>query len=641
MRNDIQALRGLAVLLVVLYHADLFGLSAGFLGVDIFFIISGFLITGMIRKEVEAGSFEFSRFYIRRVRRLLPAAYVVIALTGLASMALLDSSELRNFAIQAIGAVTFTSNLVLWQQIGYFEASASLKPLLHMWSLSIEEQYYLIIPVALVLLPRKSWLPLAVLGVMLSFAGCIYFLFRDPEAAFYMLPTRAWELGIGSVAALLSAKKQQTLRIAFKPLFWPAVLVVMAVPGFGLGFPHPGIEALAVCLATVIIILCHDEAVASHFSVLILRKVGDVSYSLYLVHWPIFAFINNVYLDEPSVVVRFAACGVSLVLAVLLYRFIETPFRRHGDSNRKFVGGVALGSVGLLAFSSGVFATGVDDRGYEYLRRPNVGFDPSCAAFTDYVPLSVCRNSENPRIFIWGDSYAMHLVAGIVATTTVGVEQATRSVCGPFIDLSPMNDAVYSRAWAERCIKFNYAVYERLSKLPSVETVVLSSPFMQYLHRDYAVGGWRLLSRHGAEFKEQEVSWELAFETMRRTVEKIRSLGKKVVIVAPPPSSGFNIGRCLERVESGLPVVGGGANCFIRVEEYVASREPVIRLLKKIEADVVPVIFLSDYLCDEKLCATHFNGKFVYRDAGHFSYEGSTLVAEKIQLGELVQVSAR
>ncbi len=203
-----SALRGIAVLLVVLEHAKLPFLRGGFLGVDIFFVISGYLVTRIIREELAeaSGSFRFRHFYARRVRRLLPAAYATILATALASWWLLDAGEFRNLVWQMGGAFVFLANIVLWGQSDYFSGSAALKPLLHLWSLSLEEQYYLGLPLLLVLTGARWRAPLVLLLAIISLTLCLTLGQRSPSANFYFLPTRAWELGIGSFIAFLDRR---------------------------------------------------------------------------------------------------------------------------------------------------------------------------------------------------------------------------------------------------------------------------------------------------------------------------------------------------------------------------------------------------------------------------------------------------
>ena len=254
-RTDIQALRGIAVLLVLAHHARVPLIHGGYLGVDIFFVLSGFLITTLVAREIRAGSFSFSGFYWRRAWRLLPAAYATLAICIGVAPFLLTNHEMREFVAQVWGAVTFTANFVLWQQTGYFERAAELKLLLHVWSLSIEEQYYFVLPALLFFLRPSKWLAAAVFLTVCSLALCIFVTYESPAAAFYWLPTRAWEMGLGSVAAMLAPRLNAVSFRGKQHVGLLGLLAVAALALFPLSKVHPGIDAYIACVATVGLVL--------------------------------------------------------------------------------------------------------------------------------------------------------------------------------------------------------------------------------------------------------------------------------------------------------------------------------------------------------------------------------------------------
>lgn len=301
-RVDIQALRGLAVLLVVLYHTKMGGLPGGYLGVDIFFVISGFLITQLIASHVLRGNFSLWEFYSRRAKRLLPVAYVTFFITAILAPWFLNQQELHDFASQMVGAVTFTSNFVLWQQTGYFEGASDLKPLLHIWSLAIEEQYYFLLPAILLIIKPSRWLICALILILLSLGLCFIGGLIKPIASFYLLPTRAWELIIGTAGALLLQQGNDVARGAIatlcKLLLFPAIFSLMLIPFFPFGGIHPGLNAFLICIATLVVLLSTNTALNSSIVTKALGRVGDVSYSLYMVHWPVIAFVKNAWVGS-------------------------------------------------------------------------------------------------------------------------------------------------------------------------------------------------------------------------------------------------------------------------------------------------------------------------------------------------------
>jgi len=645
-RTDIQALRGLAVLLVVLQHARAGFIDAGYLGVDIFFVISGFLITGMLADEIGRGEFRFSRFYFRRAKRLLPAAYVTFAATAVAGFFLLDAREWQDFTRQLAGAVSFTGNFVLLQQTGYFAGAAALKPLLHVWSLAVEEQYYLLLPLALWLIPQRAWFACSLFVLVASLALCIGLTYSQPEAAFYLLPTRAWELAIGSLAAL-GGTPGPRLRALIARLFMPALIALFAIPVWPVSAPN-FVNIAIVCMATLVVILrCHDELqdrpVPNAFAV-----VGDASYSLYLVHWPIFALIDNVYAGDPSfgrpsTEVLCAAVALALLLGFALYRYVELPVRRMQPRSPLHWSLAALAtSLGLvlvpLNIAAHTGARGTHDAAVDYawLRRDNVGFGDECEGYQRLEYVMHCSNALHPQTMIWGDSFAMHLVPGLAATMPGGVLQATKSACSPLLGLAQIYQ-VYTREFAERCLTFNDSVIAYLAAHEEIRTVVLSGAFYSYFDPVR-----RMLHVVDGQASVEQPDAGTALDALVATIDRIRALGRRVVIVGAPPSDGFDYTHCLERKARNRTLFGRFIDCNIPRARYEESHREVFAFLQRVRARTdVDVVSFDAFLCDTKTCRTELDGTFLYRDDGHLSYDGSVALARAMRLDQMIAAAAR
>ena len=339
-REDIDWLRAIAVLAVVAFHFEAPAVFGGFVGVDIFFVISGYLITGIIQSEVQGERFSFARFYERRVRRLLPALYAMVALTAIPSFHYLLTSERSEFFRSVAAVATFTSNFFFWFQTGYFDHAAVEKPLLHTWSLAVEEQFYLALPVLLWALlrfarGRRIALPVALGALTLaSFALSLWLMGSERSAnAFFMSPPRAWEFLLGGLVAipgvpvLRNALAQQTAR--------GIALVLIATPIFSLrqGPGFPGVNALLPCIGAAMFIwsgIGVPTPMRGRYSPLeTVRFFGQISYSLYLWHWPLFTFArfskSSLVLDPFDKIALFA---LTVAISYLSWRFVEQPFRR-------------------------------------------------------------------------------------------------------------------------------------------------------------------------------------------------------------------------------------------------------------------------------------------------------------------------
>ena len=569
-RGDIQALRGLAVMLVVLYHAGLPGPAAGYLGVDVFFVVSGFLITNLIRRELDGGSFSFGRFYYRRAKRLLPAAYAVLILVALAAPYFVSELELENFRAQTFGAVTFTTNLVLWRQTDYFGGDADAKVLLHFWSLAVEEQYYLLMPALLVFIPRRAWVPSIVGCLIASGLFYLYLMARDPTAAFYLLPARAWELALGSLGALLPPRVTEARVLSrCRPL---ALVVLLCVAFLPTGLPSP-LTLLLACSATLMVILGGDPEARRSDGTNPLWVgaiwIGNISYSLYLVHWPIFVFTRAAWLDEPPVYAWIIALAFSIGLSWLLYRFLEEPFRQGFEGNRqRLLGGLAIASL-LIAVAPGAIiaatATGVD---YAQLRQANRGIDKACSykKSQQFNGISrTCKTNSAPRILIWGDSIAMAWTSALVEPLAeFGVEQVTKPACGPLIGMAYFPKLEIhgdDRERAKSCIDFNQRVLNYVRSNSDLEVVVISAAF-----QSFASTKNRLLSKIDDSYRETEIYPEQFVQGIKSLVDSVRAAGKKVVIIEPPPANGLDIGECLERRAKHTIMFGVTGDCSLSTE---------------------------------------------------------------------------
>jgi len=640
LRQDIQFLRGWAVSIVVLQHAGL-GPIAGYLGVDVFFVISGYLITRLLQKQLEAGDFSFTEFYLRRAKRLLPAAYVTFALTALAAPYFLSTIQLNEFQDQLLGALAFYANMALYGQSGYFDGAAEFKPLLHIWSLSLEEQYYFILPLLLFLTGPRLWIYVAISAFVISLGLCLYFLSRDPSFAFYALPTRAWELSGGSLIALAQwdVRPHRFFRLAF----WPASAVVLGIPFFPTGLPHPSLDAALVCIATAIVII-NGRRFFERYPLSVVAKVGDFSYSLYLVHWPVMAFINSAYLGEVPLHARVIAVALALILGVALYLFVERPIHRARSrpSVLKSACAALLLGTSVYAIPNVTVASTSHGLNFVEIRRPNRGLADACDQKTNvFRPLNECVSSPKtpPTHIVWGDSFAMHLVQGLAVDPDFSFIQATQSSCPPVFGYAQFNRSTrYNEEWARRCMAFNDSVFRYLTGEPAIETVVIGSTFRGLTMRS----PWQALVRSETnDFKREKIAKDLSTKVLLETVKALREAGKRVIIFAPPPASRVDPSECIERKVRGLTMFSR-TTCSISREHDLKMYGQVMDILRTVasEADV-EVIDPREWMCDEQACETIEDDIPLYRDATHLSAVGSAYLGRRNDWAGLVRRYAR
>jgi peptidoglycan/LPS O-acetylase OafA/YrhL len=629
LRADIQAMRGYAVSLVIAYHAGLGVAPAGFLGVDIFFVISGFLIGGGVLRGLADGSFRFGTFYLRRIRRLAPAGYAVLLTTILASAWLLTPSAMARFQPQALGALNFTTNVVLWLQINYFNTSAMTEPLLHMWSLAIEEQFYLLLPLALWIVPRRLRAPGALLLTGASLAAYLWLYPRSPGAAFYLLPTRAWELGLGVIAALWAGR----IPVLARAGLWPAIAVLLAVPLMSSGaLVSQYFLALPACVATMLL-LSGEPREAWWLRPLV--RIGDASYSLYLVHWPLFAFAHMVWLGRalPPAVALTLVTAAGL-LGAALYRWVEEPGRRGAVAPRPAVLAYLAATVCLGLLVTGISAVVRAHRDTVDLRGVT-GLDlPACAADAATFD-GRCTRSASPDVLVWGDSFSQQLVPALEASGAHSLVQASKGQCAPLLGLAPL-DGDATLPFAQACLAFNRSVLAYLTRAPQVRLVALSGYYQRYAQPG------TLALRTGQQRPAPATLADLV-AAQARTAAAIRALGKRVVIVTGPRQAAFEVGECWDRKLAALPFVSPAPDCAITATTAAPYARWSERLYGAFVAQAhVPVIRLDRLICpDPNLCPTRLGGVVLYRDPIHLSRGGAELVGRSIGLARRVETEAR
>ncbi len=631
-RGDVQVLRGFAVCAVIVFHAGLGIAPSGYLGVDIFFVVSGYLIGGIVLRDRAAGRFAFGPFYRRRIRRLAPAGFVTLAATVAAARLLLTTSAYERFWPQLLGALSFSTNVILWCQINYFNDLAQTEPLLHIWSLAVEEQFYLVFPIALRVCPRLWWIPAIGIATTASLAAYLILYPRSPGAAFYLLPMRAWEIGFGVLAA--GWRMPPAIQAGLVRWRATALLTIAAVP-FVPPFAFAHWLALPACLATALVVATRAPILAGRgwrFG----TAIGDRSYALYLVHWPIFAFANTVHLGAPlPVTLSLSLVVLTFASGELLFRIVETPLRR--ERSPPILTWAAFVAATMLIAAAGAYvlhakrgaATGLDLVGVTGLDLP--GCTADAASFDGR-----CTQSPIPRILVWGDSFSQALVPAIVATAGRPIAQASEGGCAPLPGYAPV-DLNASQAIARRCIAFNASVLAYLARTPSIDVVVLSGRYLRY-----AIPGTHALhvdpDGRTTIAMPDPVTLTVA---QRRTSAAIRALGKRVVIVSGPAQAGFDVGQCWERNFADLPRVTAAAQCGITATTLHPQASWANRLLAGFATGGTPVIRLDAALCHRGTCATAIDGMPLYRDTGHFSRTGSRLIGQRTRLGERVWQVAR
>ena len=550
-RPDIDGLRAVAVMAVLLHHLAPGRVTGGYIGVDIFFVISGYLITRIISREIMGGRFTFARFYERRIRRLFPALFTVLAFVLVAGWFILLPSDYLATSRAAAGTVLFSANFVFWRDLGggYFADDAKLNPLLHMWSLGVEEQFYLLFPAFLLVIHRyaRRWMiPVLVGSLALSLALSLWMTPIKAVASYFLLPTRAWELLAGSLLAVVSIPQPRTQ--LWRELLAGASLVCIAAPVmlYSARTPFPGYAALLPVAGTVVLIWLGGGRSTIVGRVLQFRPavyIGLISYSLYLWHWPLIVFARHLNGLDPIRPYIPILLLVSLVVAAISHAVIERPFRRVGIASpfggkpylasAVFVGVVltwAWASVISSGFPSRYPATVVRD---DAARRASVPW-LQCEQQLGRRLESLCvigDSSAQPDLLLWGDSHMLSWAPGFdAALKSLGRAAyfAPNSACPPIFDVDQSTDPL--------CRSQNDDIASAIKNPENgaamVSTVVLAGFWSKYFNdSDFNLSS----ATYG------DGNFKVASLGLANTLERLAEEGVDTIVMGPVPDYPVNV----------------------------------------------------------------------------------------------------
>jgi peptidoglycan/LPS O-acetylase OafA/YrhL len=644
-KPEVDGLRAVAVLSIFAFHLQVAGFSGGFVGVDIFFVISGFVITRGILRDLESGTFSLRAFYARRTRRILPALIATLVATLAAGFVLLSPAELQELAESALATLAFAANLFFHDRTGYFANAGHYRPLLHMWSLGIEEQFYIAVPWAVAALQRRGVAPAkSMLGIVLtSFAYCVVATSISEKHGFYMPMARVWEIAAGGCIAIAEQHGLMPRKSALPLAVAGALAVVASVHWLDNSVLFPGwIAALPVLGTAVLIYASTGERtpIARALQVPPLVFIGRISYSLYLVHWPMIVFWR-ICLARPLMLQdQVAILAISVLLAAASSSFIERPLRAGSSrlASTPVLAGIVTAGVAVAAFA-GVVAF---ERGAPWRMNPAAraaiatlqdALDrrPRCIADNAWlahapVKSSACRwngGAGKAEFVVWGDSHAQMFAPELA--TLFAAAGLDSGIGASLPDCPPLQGIlVTGRKNQEICVAFVDAVMRAIER-DRPRYVVVAGRWALLASDVRAPGDGR---RSGTIIDLENGGRPIALaDALIRTLQRMTAAGTRVILIGPVPEIEYNIPSTLVRALQGIgiiPVVPRAA--------FDQRQKTVLAALARAGAmGGVQTVYPHTVLCNQVRCAVTDGSRALYIDDDHLSPFGSASVVEQVR----------
>ena len=634
-RPDIDGLRAVAVLSVVAFHAFPNAMKGGFIGVDIFFVISGYLISGIIFSNLERGSFSIIDFYNRRIRRIFPALIAVMAASLVFAWFALFSDEFRELGKQIVAGAGFLANIALFRESGYFDTAAETKPMLHLWSLAVEEQFYIFWPLMLFVVRKYKWSFLSITGALavLSFAVNLYLLSWRQSAAFYWPISRFWELMIGGLLAYAALHRPELIRRKSNAQSIIGVaLLAMGLLLINKDTPFPGWWTLPPTVGSALLISAGSAAWFNKYvlSNKVMVWVGLISYPLYLWHWPLLSFANIISGNAPSTALVMCAVALAFLFAWMTYQFLEKRVRFSKNRSTAIALFATLAIVAIVAgrvYAKGGFPQRAIAEKFKFSIADQNLFDKSrysdgsCTNLNGMklLPEEVClSNSSAPRVMFAGDSHAVSLYGSIYAKRVPIDSMLVSGYDCPFypnLSYTP----TYKLSYGNNCTAVAGDALKTALASKTIETVVVSNfiPFFSAKDADsrsvYRLNGRALSNREAFEAGEGYL------------VDSLLKAGKKVVFVVDVPHLRADPRDCVQRLPFLTP-----RRCEYTSAENEAKRKAYLDAVVELKGKYagLEVFDPTGEFCQGGWCGFEDGGKMLYADYHHLSIFGSERVLE-------------
>lgn len=649
-RREIDGLRAIAVVPVILFHAGVNGFGGGYIGVDLFFVISGFLITSIILEQKSKNSFSLMIFYERRARRILPALTVVLLFTTLASYVLLPPGLLEEYSLSLVSVSTFSSNIYFFFSSGYFATAADEKPLLHTWSLAVEEQYYLIFPVAVGLfwyLGKKRLISIIAIFAALSFLASHFFLMRNyTDANFYLIVSRAWELLMGSLIAFFPFHKWN-IKKSQKEIFsiFGLCLILFSIAGFDSETPFPSYYALIPTLGACLIIMYGNSTtwVGKLLSSNLLVSIGLISYSLYLWHYPLFAFLRIKSIGLPRPYLFFIAIILTFVISVLTWRYVEQPFRNRKNYSRSSIFKYSIASIIILLFMGmiGVYNRGFEQRFVTPSYADSVVHSPKRTEChtkgLDYLqPDHACKYfGDKVTWAVFGDSHTVELayaLAKSIEPMGEGLVHLSFSGCPP---------ALLFESERPGCTEWTRESLDYLEKNNDVKNILLGYRHTYYLYGDQQDLFPEIpdsdpirISKNARSNNPPDELREQYWRSFSEIISRLLRSGKNVYVLYPIPELPIHISKAVMQISvlDRRTMIdlehATDADYYNNRNQFILSKLDDLHLTKRLYA-----IKPFDIICDGQYCPAVKDGKAYYFDDNHLSLFGAeSLIATIAEL---------